>query len=179
LPHGDEENHVALLAEVLLSDLELDRLAGVLERGEERGCGLADLEVDGAVLDLDNDVRFQLAVEGVEVVVAGAGAVSFEIVPVEVVVVDEAAIEDEAAVRFERAGYSVGGFGGGAVVLRGAYAAFGVGLDDEAAEVWDGSVNFVDFGFPPRDDGGVDGVEGGKMADYLRAGEIDRERHPN
>ncbi len=36
LPHGDEEDHVALLAEVLLRDLQFDGLAGVLERGEER-----------------------------------------------------------------------------------------------------------------------------------------------
>jgi len=36
----------------------------------------------------------------VEVVVAGAGAVGLEVVPVEVVVVDEAAVEDDAAVGF-------------------------------------------------------------------------------
>ncbi len=167
---------MALLAEVLLRDLELDGLAGVLERGEERRDGFADLEVDGAVLDLDDDVRFELAVEGVEVVVAGAGAVGFEVVVVEVIVVDEAAVEDDAAVRFEGAGYGVGGLGGGAVILRGADAAFGVGLDDEAGEVGDGFVDLVDFGLPPGDDGGVDGVEGGEMADDLWAGEIDGER---
>jgi len=84
---------------------------------------------------LDDDVRFELAVEGAEVVVAGAGSVGFEVVVVEVVVVDEAAVEDEAAVGFEGAGYGVGCFGWSAVVLRGAYAAFGVGFDDEAGEV--------------------------------------------
>ena len=149
LPHGDEEDHVALLAEVLLGDLQLDGLAGVLERGEEGRDGFADLEVDGAVLDLDDDVGFELAVEGVEVVVAGAGAVGFEVVVVEVVVVDEAAVEDDAAVRFEGAGYGVGGFCWRSVILRGAYAAFGVGLDDEAGEVGDGFVDFVNFCFPP------------------------------
>ena len=162
---------------VLLRDLQLDGLAGVLERGEERRDGFADLEIDGAVLDLDDDVGFELAIEGVEVVVAGAGAIGFEVVVVEVIVVDEAAIEDDAAVRFERAGYGVGGFGGGAVILRGAYAAFGVGLDDEAGEVGDGFVDLVDFGLPPGDDGGVDGVECGEMTDDLWAGEIDGERH--
>ena len=145
LPHGDEEDHVALLAGVLLRDLEFDGLAGVLERGEEWRDGFADLEVDGAVLDLDDDVGFELAVEGVEVVVAGAGAVGFEVVVVEVVVVDEAAIEDDAAVGFEGAGYGVGGLGGSAVVLRGADAAFGVGLDDEAGEVGDDLVDLVDL----------------------------------
>ena len=77
LPHGDEEDHVALLAEVLLRDLEFDGLAGVLERGEERRDGFADLEVDGAVFDLNDYVGFEFAVEGVEVVVSGAGPVGF------------------------------------------------------------------------------------------------------
>ena len=144
LPHGDEEDHVALLAGVLLGDLQFDGLAGVAEGGEERGDGLADLEVDGAVLDLDDDVGLELAVEVVEVVVAGAGAIGFEIVPVEVVVVDEAAVEDDAAVGLEGAGYDVGGLGWGAAVLRGAGAAFAVGLDDEAGEVGDRLVEVVD-----------------------------------
>ena len=72
----------------------------------------------GPCLDLDDDVRFELAVEGVEVVVAGAGAIGLEVVVVEVVVVDEAAIEHDAAVRLERAGDGVGGLGGRAAVLR-------------------------------------------------------------
>ena len=78
--------------------------------------------------------------------------------------------------RFEGAGYGVGGIGGSAVVLRGADAAFGVGLDDEAGEVGDGVVDFVDF-VRHQLDGGVDGVEGGEMADDLRAGKIDGEGH--
>jgi hypothetical protein len=45
--------------------------------------------------------------------------------------------------------------------LRGAYAAFGVCFDDEAGEIGDRFIDFVDFGFPPGNDGGVDGVEGG------------------
>src|ERR1700722_3755763 len=149
LPHGNEEDHVALLAGVLLRDLQLDSLAGVLERGEERRYRFADLEVDGAVLDLDDDIGLELAVEVVEVTVAGAGAVGLEIVPVEVVVVDEATIEDDAAVRLESAGYDVGSFGWGASIFGWTDAAFGVGLDDEAAEVGDGFVYFVDFASPP------------------------------
>ena len=68
-----------------------------------------------------------------------------------------------------------GGFGRGAVVLRGTYAAFGVGFDDEAGEVGDGFVDLIYFGLPPGDDGWIDGVEGGEMADYLWAGEVDGE----
>ena len=50
-------------------------------------------------------------------------------------VVDKGAIEDEAAVRFQRAGDDVGGVGGRAMVCRWTEAAFGIGLDDNATEV--------------------------------------------
>ena len=80
--------------------------------------GLADLEVDGAVLDLDDYIGLELAVEGAEVVVAGAGAVGLEVVPVEVIVVDEAAIKHDAAMRLERAGHGVCRLRGSPVVLR-------------------------------------------------------------
>ena len=66
-----------------------------LKAGEERGDGLADLEVDGAFLGLDDDIGGEFAVERVEDVVSGAGAVGFGVAPVEVVVVDEGAVEDD------------------------------------------------------------------------------------
>src|SRR5580692_5205478 len=128
---------------------------------EEWRCGFANLEVDGTVFDLNDDVRFEFAIEGVKVVVTGAGAVGLEVVIVEVIVVDEAAIEDEAAMRFERASDGVGGFGGSAMVLRGADTTLRVGFDDEAGEVGNGFIDLVDFGSPPGDNGRVDGVEGG------------------
>jgi hypothetical protein len=177
LPHGNEEDHVALLAGVLLRDLHLEGLAGVLERGEERRYRFADLEVYGAVLDLDDDVGLELAVEGMEIVVASAGAVGLEIVPVEVVVVDETAIEDDATVRLESEGDDIGSFGWGASIFGWTDAAFGVGLDDEAGKVGDRFVNLVHLGLPPGCDGGVVGIEGGEMADDHGAGEIDGERH--
>src|SRR5580693_1462382 len=105
---------MALLAGVLLGDLDFHGLAGVLEAGEERRDRLANLEVDGAFLGLDDDVGQELAVEGMKDVVGGAGAVGFGIVPVEVVVVDESAIEDDAAVGRERGGEGVVGVGGSA-----------------------------------------------------------------
>ena len=75
----------------------------MLERCEERRDRLAHLEVDGAMLDLDHDIRLEGSVECVEVVVAGASAIGLEVVPVEVIVVDEAAVENNSAMRFEGA----------------------------------------------------------------------------
>ena len=91
----------------------------------------------------------ELAVEGMEDVVGGAGAVGFGVAPVEVVVVDEGAIENDAAVGRERGGQGVGGVGGGAAVAGGAGLALGVGLDGEAGEVGDEGVDLVGLGSPP------------------------------
>ena len=103
---------MALLAQVFLGDLELDGFVGVLQAREERRDRLADLEVDGAIFDLDDDVVGKLAVEGVEDVVGGARAVGLEVVPVEVMVVDEGAVEDDAAVGLEGGGEHVRGVDG-------------------------------------------------------------------
>ena len=63
LPHGRQEDRVPGLPHVLLGDLQFDRLVGLFERAKQRGSGLAHLEIDGAVLDLDDDVVVELAVE--------------------------------------------------------------------------------------------------------------------
>ncbi len=175
LPHGREVDEVALLAGVLLRDLEFHGLAGLSESAEEGRDGLARLEVDGAFLGLDDDVGRELAIEGMEDVVGGAGAVGLGVAPVGVMVVDEGAVEDDAAVGSERGGEGVGGVGGRAAKAGGAGLAFGVGLDGEAGEVGDERVDLVDLGGPPGFHGGVEGIVGGEAADLLRAGDIDGE----
>jgi hypothetical protein len=125
----------------------------------------------GPSFGLNNDVGQEFAVEGMEDVVGGAGAVGFGVAPVEVVVVDEGAVEDDSMMGREGGGEGVGGVGGGAAKAGGAGLAFGVGLDGEAGEVGDERVYFVDFGGPPGFDGGVEGVVGGQAADGLGAGD--------
>ena len=88
-----------LLACVLLCNLQFDRLVGVTQPGKEWRHGLAYLEVDGTVLDLHNGVLFELAIERMKVVVSGFRAIILEVVPVEMVVVDERAIEHDAAMK--------------------------------------------------------------------------------
>ena len=60
---GTQKHRVPRLADVLLRDLQLDRLVRLLERAEQRRRRLAHLEVDRAVLDLDDHVVVELAVE--------------------------------------------------------------------------------------------------------------------
>ena len=117
LPHRHDVAQVPLLAQILLRDLQLDRLVRLLQPAEQRRRRLAHLEIDRAVLDLDDDVVFEQPVELVEVVVRGGRAVVLEIPPVHLVVVDEPAIEQHAAVRLECPGDRVGGVGGRAAVF--------------------------------------------------------------
>src|SRR5271166_6611465 len=84
LPHGGEVDEVALLAGVLLGDLDFHGLPGLRETGEERRDGLAGLEVDGAFLNLEHDIRAKATIQRREDVVGGAGAVGFGVAPVEV-----------------------------------------------------------------------------------------------
>jgi hypothetical protein len=53
---------MAGLAHILLRDLKLDGFTGFVECGEQWRRGFADLEIDGAVFDLDDDVLVELAV---------------------------------------------------------------------------------------------------------------------
>ena len=164
-----------LLAGVLLRDLKLDHLVGLLEAAEDRRRRLAHLKVDRAVLDLQDRGVVEAAVERVQVVVGGARAIVLEVAPVHVVVVDETAVEDQAAVRGQRARDHVGGVGVVAAVRRGAEASLRVGLEHEAAEVRDCAVDPVDGLLPEGDDARVERIERGQAADALRAAEVDRD----
>ena len=154
------------LPEILLRDLQLDRLARLVECSEQRRSRLAHLKIDGTVLDLDDDVVVELAVKSVEIVVRRASAIVLRIAPIHVVVVNKAAIENQAAVRLERAGDHVGSVRVRPVIRRRSDAAFRIGLEDEAAEIRHRPIDLVGFGFPPGDDGGIQRIEGIESADF-------------
>src|ERR1700712_3563460 len=75
LPHGHEEDHVTLLASVLLRDLQLDCLTCMLQCSKEGRDRLAHLKVDGSVLNLNHHIWFEGSIERVEVIVSSAGAI--------------------------------------------------------------------------------------------------------
>ena len=179
LPHRHQKDHVPLLAGVLLRDLQLDGLAGMPKRGEERRDRFTHLKVDRTVLHLNDDVRLELAVEGTEVIVARAGAIGFEVVPVQMVVVDEAAIKNDAVMRLQGSRKHVGSLRRGASILRRAGAALGVGLDHEAAEVRNQPVDLIGLLLPPRRNPRIERVEGRQVADDFGTRKIDRQRHAN
>src|SRR6185503_12559574 len=100
------------------------------------------------------------------------GAIGLGIGPVEVMVVDESAIEDDAIMWRESGGEGVGGISGGTSVARRAGLAFGVCFDGEPAEVGNEGVDLVDLVVPPFSYCGIEGVKGGEPAEFLRAGDV-------
>src|SRR5216684_65502 len=163
---------MVLLAGVFLRDLQFNGFVRFFEAAEQRRNWFARLEVDRTMFDLDDDVVFELAIERMEIVVGGFSAVIFGVAPVEIMIVDESTIKHDAMMRLERAGDDVGGVGGCAAIERRAEAAFGIGFDDEAAEVGNGGVNSVGFLAPPIGDGGIKWVECVETSDGFGTGKI-------
>ena len=167
---------MALLSGVFLRDLQFDRFVGAAQPGEQRRRRFAHLEIDRTILDLDDDVVVERAVERMKIVVGRFRAIVFQIVPIEMVVVDEGAIEHDAAMRLEGAGDHVGGVGRRSAIGRGPEAALGIGLHDEAAEIRDVPVNLVHLLAPPLGDPRIQRIKRVEPADDFGAAEIDGQR---
>src|SRR5690242_10733786 len=101
LPHRRDKYEVALLAQVFLRDLELDGFVGFFESTEQRGDGFAHLKIDRPMLDLNDDVVFELSVKWMEIIVGCLCAISLQVAPIQVMVVDKCAIEDDPMMRLE------------------------------------------------------------------------------
>ncbi len=173
LPHRPEEDQVNGMPEVLLGDLQLGHHRRLLHGAEEGVERLARLEIYGAVLHLDDDVRAEAAVERHEFGISLPGAVP---VPG---VVDEGAPHDDAAVRGEHVGQHVGPLGVGAPEILRPRLPFAVGLDQQSAEIGDPAVDFRHPLPPPRHHMFVERVGGGELAQLGGGGELDREVDPD
>jgi hypothetical protein len=135
---------------------------------------LARLEVDCAVLHLHEDVGTKLAVELRELDVGPFGSIG-----VDVLVVDERAPDDVAAVRRERIRQHVGPFRVGPPIVLGTRLPLGVGLDGEAPEVRDRLVDFRDLRLPPLRDPAVEWIGCLQPPEPQRGGDVGREVHPD
>src|SRR5258708_39132290 len=117
-----------LLPGVFLRDLQFDGLVCVRHGAEERRGRLAYLEINRAIFDLNDDVGLELSVERMEVVGGGAGAVGFRVAPIQMMVVNEGAVQQDPVRRSESAGDDIGGIGSGASILRRPATALGIGF---------------------------------------------------
>src|ERR1700674_3217532 len=97
-----------LLAGVFLSDLQLHSHIRTLQPPKEWRNRFADLKGNGPMLDLNDDVVVELAIEVMEYIVLSCRAVTLMILPVKVMAVYNRPVEHDAAVRFERACNHIG-----------------------------------------------------------------------
>ena len=143
LIRGSVIDEVVRESEVLLRDLELHHHLGLAHTAEQGVEGLAGLEVDGAVLDLDEHVVGELAVEALELLDRLVGAVGAG------GAVDEGAPHHDAAVGADGLSQHIGAVGVGAAIVLRTGLALGVGLHKEASEVGDSGVDLISLVLPP------------------------------
>ena len=91
-------------------------------------------------------------------------------------VVNKTAIENDAAVRFERAGDHVRRVGVRAAVGRRAEFAFGIRLHDEPAEIGNRRINLLHLFFPEINDARVERVKGVEAANAFGAAKVDADK---
>src|SRR5580704_12123362 len=175
-PHGDEEAELTLLSRVFLRDLQLDGFVGAVQAGKERRRRFTHLEIDWAILDLNDDVVVERAVKRMEVIVGSLGAIIFQIVPIEVMVVHERAIKHDAAMRLESASNHIPGISGRSAVGGRTQSPFGVGFDHEATEIRYLAVDFVDLFSPPVGDAWIERVKCVEASHHLWTAQVDRHR---
>src|SRR5215469_2536641 len=88
------------------------------------------------------------------------------------VIVDKAAVKDHAVMRFDCSRQYIGGIGMAAAVSGWTHPSFGIGFQNEAAEIGNGGVEFISLGFPPGGHARIEGVEGIESAHGFGATEI-------
>ena len=172
LPHRSEIDEVLRLTQILLCRLNLGEDGRLLQRAEQRVEWLARLKVDGAVLDLHQHVRTKLPVELRELEIRALRAIGIDIL-----VIDERAPDDVAAVRGHRIRQHVGAFGVRSAVVLGPRLPLGVRFDEKPAEIGDERVDLVGLRLPPCDNAGIERIRGLEAPDPNRRGDIGGEIH--
>ena len=163
---------MGVLAQVLLGDLQFHQQRRTRHPAEQRMERLAWLEIERAILRLNQDIVAEGAVQRFEFVhrlhdtVGGAR-----------VGVDECAPHHDAPVRRERVRQHVRAVGVGAVVVLRAWLPLGVGLDDKAAEVRNRPIDLVGLRCPPGTDARVQGIGRGQSPNLDRRAEPGSQIH--
>ena len=161
---------VGRLAQIFLGDLEFHHQRRLGHRAEQRVEGFARLEVDRAILHLDDDIVGELAVERLEVAIGLLGAIVGIVMGI-----DEGAPHHDAAMRLDRSRQHVGAVGMGALIILRAGLALAVRLHQEAAEIGDRLVDFVGLGLPPGGNRRVERIGAFQAIQFHRRSPFDRQ----
>src|SRR5579871_2945955 len=178
-PHWNQETEMILLSGVFLRDLKLDRFVCFFKATQQRRDRFARLKIDWTVLDLNNDVLFELSIERMEIIVGGFGAIVARVAPIEMMVVDEGAVKDDAVVRLQGASNDVGGVDRCPAIDGRAQLTLRVGFDREAAKIRDSRIKSFDLLAPPIGDARVEWIKGIEITARFRCAQIDRDRELN
>ena len=117
--------------------------------------GLARLKVDGPILHLQQHVRRELAVEGLEIVIGRRSSIVTGLR-----VVDEGPPDHHSFVRSESRGQHVGAINMVAIVGARPWLALAVSLNQEATKIRNGLVNLIRLFLPPGCDFPVERISG-------------------
>ena len=167
---------MALLAGVLLRNLQFNGLVRSMQSGEKWRGRFAHLEINGTILDLDDDVIVEGAIQRMKIVVGGFRPIVLQIVPIEVVVVNEGPIKNDSTVGLQRARNHVGCIGRCSAICRRTKSALGIRFDHEPTEVGNMLVNFVDLLAPPFADPRIERIKRVETTHDFRAAQIDGQR---
>ena len=168
-----------LLARVFLRDLQLDGLICFFQSAEERRDRFAYLEVNRPMLDLDDHVVVELAVERMEIVVRSLCAIVLGIRPIEMMVVNKRAIKNDSVVRRKCTRNHVGGIGRRAAIRCRTEAALRIRLNHHTGKIWNEPVHVIKLFSPPFGDTRIRGIKSIQAAHHFRAAEVDGNGKPD
>src|SRR5260370_8348066 len=166
-PHRREKTKVARLPCIFLCNLKLNDLMRAPQATKQGRCGLAYLEVNRPILDLNDDVVGKLSIERMEIVIGGLGAVILSFPPVKMVVVNKRAIEHDAAMRLERPSDGIRGVRRGAIVRGRTKLPLRVSLYYKPAKVRHQAVNTINLLAPPSFNPTLHRLERGHSANHF------------
>ena len=165
LPHGCKEGQMAREAEIFLRDLRFEHQLRIRHRAEHRMKRLARLEVDRAVLHLDDHIVGKLPVQRHEFAIRLLGPVGFVFSGV-----NEGAPDHRTPIA-NGFGEHIGTISVATPIVLRAGLPFAVRLDEEAAEIGNGGVKLVGLRLPPCPDLRVERIGTFEPAVILRRAE--------
>ena len=136
-PHRRHRVQIDLLSSILLRELNFKCRVCILHAQKQRRDRLPDLEIEGAVLDLEDHIIHEIPVQRLIDLVRSARTVGFHVPPVLQAVVHESPPDDDPAIGFDGAAQHVRAFGVRPAIGVRPGPVLAVRLDQEARQIGD------------------------------------------